>query len=223
MTNRSLRRYERDLKKSIRGFRQRRFAVAAFHQSLTPLLEEVPSPSYDDLVQALGPADQVAQALLSGSTPPPLSPGKKAALIAVPLALLCLIGAFCFAQWNKTEEGSPITDTSCYTDEYLTAHYIFQLQDDITHLGMAWDQPREFAAYLLIVNNTNQQPTTVTLRYSDHKDPHVFTVPAGSSVAFAVNDPCSTEHTIDFMTPDGSFAGSARVLLSEIPIEVPAS
>ena len=64
MSNANIRRYERELKKSVRGFRLRKQLIAEFERSLAPLLEEIPDPSYEDLADAFGPPEHLAQSLL---------------------------------------------------------------------------------------------------------------------------------------------------------------
>lgn len=71
MSNPDLRRYEKELQASVKGFRLRRRLRHAFRQATLPLLEETPSPSYEELTAAFGPPDQMAQDLLRTMANPP--------------------------------------------------------------------------------------------------------------------------------------------------------
>ena len=75
MSNPDLRRYEKELRASVKGFRLRRRLHRSFRQAVMPFLEETAAPSYEELTAAFGPPDQMAQDLLRTMANP--SPGTK--------------------------------------------------------------------------------------------------------------------------------------------------
>ena len=79
MSNPDLRRYEKELRASVKGFRLRRRLHRSFRQAVMPFLEETAAPSYEELTAAFGPPDQMAQDLLRtmANPPQPLRRGQK--------------------------------------------------------------------------------------------------------------------------------------------------
>lgn len=55
MSNPDLRRYEKELRASVKGFRLRRRLHRSFRQAVMPFLEETAAPSYEELTAAFGP------------------------------------------------------------------------------------------------------------------------------------------------------------------------
>lgn len=217
MNNANIRRYGRELKKSVRGFRLRKQLMAEFERSLAPLLEELPSPSYEDLVDAFGPPEHLAEMLLHEVDVRPLSWKAKAALAVGILAILFVVGFGISSLQNIPEEGALRLDAALYTGD-ITEKTYFIVDDPFTHSDSHWDQPRNMAAYQVEIHNTGTSTTAVSVRYSQHQPPHSFEVPAGETQVLVVNNPRPGEHSIAFDTPDGTLSGAVRVLLSDAPI-----
>ena len=116
MSNANIRRYERELKKSVRGFRLRKQLIAEFERSLAPLLEEIPDPSYEDLADAFGPPELFAQSLLQTiEIPQPVPLWKKLVLGLCAVLAVCVVGFGAFSLWNVPEEGTLCSDAALYT------------------------------------------------------------------------------------------------------------
>ncbi len=222
MNSPDLRRYGREVKRSVRGFRLRKRLTAAFRRSLVPLLEEVPSPSYEDLLDALGPPEHLADALLQTiELPRPIPLWKKLALCACALLAAFAVGFGAFSLWNAPEEETFFPDPANYTRAFLQENYSSVASEAFSHSDVDWDQPGEMEAYLLVLENTNRVPTKVYVTYSKHQPSHTIEVDPGETVLFVVNDPRPGPHSVAFTTPDGTLAGTVRVLLSDAPLPLP--
>lgn len=217
MNNANICRYGRELKKSVRGFRLRKQLMAEFERSLAPLLEELPSPSYEDLVDAFGPPEHLAEMLLHEIDVRPLSWKAKVALVVGVIAILFVVGFGISSLQNIPEEGALRLDAALYTGDITEKNY-FIVDDPFTYGDSHWDQPRNMAAYQVEIDNTGNIPTNIFVYYSDRQPPHTFAVPAGETRVFVVNDPRPGPHSIAFNTPDGTLSGAVRVLLSDAPI-----
>lgn len=219
MNNANIRRYERELKKSVRGFRLRKQLIAEFERSLAPLLEEIPDPSYEDLADAFGPPEHLAQSLLQTvEIPQPVPLWKKLTLGVCAVLVVCAVGFGVFSLWNVPETDTFFPDAAQYTDAILQENYFFAANETFAYGDVDWEQPQEMAAYLIILENTGAARTNIVVRYSDHQPPHTFVVPAGETRVFVVNDPRPGPHSVAFDTPDGTLDGTVRVLLSDTPI-----
>ena len=217
MINANIRRYERELKKSVRGFRLRKQLIAEFERSLAPLLEELPSPSYEDLVDAFGPPEHLAEMLLHDIDTQPPSWKAKAVLAVGVIAILFVVGFGISSLQNIPEEGALRLDAALYTGD-ITEKTYFIVDDPFTHSDSHWDQPRDMVAYQVELHNTNSVYTNIFVYYSDRQPPHTFAVPPGETQVFVVNDPHPGPHSIAFNTPDGTLSGTVRILLSDTPI-----
>ena len=219
MSNPNIRRYERELTGNLRGARLRKRVSAAFAQSLAPLLEEIPDPSYEDLADAFGPPEHLAQSLLQTvEIPQPVPLWKKLTLGVCAVLVVCAVGFGVFSLWNVPETDTFFPDAAQYTDAILQENYFFAANETFAYGDVDWEQPQEMAAYLIILENTGAARTDIVVRYSDHQPPHTFVVPAGETRVFVVNDPRPGPHSIAFNTPDGTLSGTVRVLLSDSPI-----
>lgn len=216
MKQSDIRRYGRELRKSVRGFRLRRKLMEGFRQSLIPLLEDIPSPDYDDLMDAFGPPEQFAVLLLQEEALRPLSPKKKFAFAAVLAILLLVTGVLACAAWNRSEEGVFLSVN--YMEEDPPEQYVYARTETFTRGDITWEQPREMEGYLISVHNTGNVPTKIVVRYQFHRKSYAFEVPPQEIRTFAVNDPKPGKHTISFVTPDGTLSGNIQVLLSETEI-----
>lgn len=210
-------RYGQELKKSVRGFCLRKQLMAEFARSLAPLLEEFPSPSYEDLVDAFGPPEHLAEMLLHDIDVRPLSWKAKAALAFGIIAILFAVGFGVFSLQNAPENGVflSIEDNSLKESFPDAASSVVE---SFSNKNIDWNFPRNKAAYIIEVRNTGNVPTNIFVYYSDHQPPHTFEVPAGETRVFVVNNPRPGPHSIAFNSPDGTLSGSVRVLLSDAPI-----
>lgn len=216
MNNPDIRRYGQELQKTVHGFRLRRKIMRAFYDSLAPLLEEFPTPSYDDLNEAFGPPEQMAQLLLQTipNLPRPLKRGHKVYL-AVALFLIMTAAAFVgFTLWNTSEEETLLFDSNAYP-ETIVSQLCYAADEVFSHRDTSWDQLQGMTAYLIELHNTNKVPTKITINYAKYQPPHTFELAAGEQCTFLVNDARTGKHTISFVTPDGSLSGTVRVMLSD--------
>lgn len=217
MNQPDIRRYRRELKKSVRGFRLRKQLMAEFERSLAPLLEELPSPSYEDLVDAFGPPEHLAGMLLHDIDTQPLSWKAKAALVVGVIAVIFAVGFGVFSMQNAPENGVVLpADDSNLEESFPDA--AFTIAEAFSHNNIDWNFPENRAAYIVEACNTNSVHTNIFVYYSDRQPPHTFAVPAGETRVFVVNDPHPGPHSIAFNTPDGTLSGTVRVLLSDTPI-----
>lgn len=78
MNRSGVHRYQKKLLASFPRQRElRKLLSNQFQRSLIPLLEDIPSPTYNDLLAAFGPPEEMAKTLLQGiDLPPPPSPKK---------------------------------------------------------------------------------------------------------------------------------------------------
>ena len=217
MNNANICRYERELKKSVRGFRLRKQLMAEFARSLAPLLEEFPSPSYEDLVDAFGPPEHLADMLLHDIDTRPLSWRAKAALVVGVIAVIFAVGFGVSSLQNAPENGVVLSAHSSSLEESFPDG-TFTVAEVFSPTNIDWNFPENRAAYIVEACNTNRVHTNIFVYYSDHQPPHTFEVPAGETRVFVVNDPRPGKHSIAFNTPDGTLSGVVRVLLSDAPI-----
>ena len=216
MSNPDLRRYEKELQASVKGFRLRRRLRHSFRQATLPLLEETPSPSYEELTAAFGPPDQMAQDLLRNmaNPPQPLRRGQKAGIALAACLVVVGIGVGAFFWWNAPEDEVTLSNGSSYTDDVLLPNFAFKIDEAFTNLEIPWQQSSDCSIYLLLIHNTNTVVTTATVQYAALRPPHTIEVPPRSTRAFLVEDARPGEHTISFSSPDGSLSGTFQVLVA---------
>lgn len=178
MNNPNIYRYGQELKKSVRGFRLRKRLLAEFQRSLTPLLEDVPDPSYEDLVDAFGPPEQLAKTLLHEIDVLPLSWKAKAGLAVGVIAVIFAVGFGISSFQNIPEEGELRPDAVPYTGN-IDMHHFFAVDDPFTHGDSHWDQPRDMVAYQVELHNTNSVYTNIFVYYSDRHPPTPSRSPLG--------------------------------------------
>lgn len=212
-------RYEKELLKTIHGFRLRKRVRQEFRRSIQVLLSDSPDPDYKDILAAFGPPATMAETLIHTipDPPKPLDPRKKLGIAGI----LCLaIGIAFLAVYSLVEvpeTNLTISDGSEYTSDFLAQSYTSLLVDTFSAKDVDWEQPREYGTYLLLLHNTNHVPTSVEVRYSKHQSPHTFKIPAGEQRALLVTDPRFTTHTIAFVAEDGTLSGTVSVFASESP------
>ena len=216
MSNPDLRRYEKELQASVKGFRLRRRLRHSFRQATLPLLEETPSPSYEELTAAFGPPDQMAQDLLRNmaNPPQPLRRGQKAGIALAACLVVVGIGVGAFFWWNAPEDEVTLSNGSSYTDDVLLPNFAFKIDEAFTNWEIPWQQSSDCSIYLLLIHNTNTVVTTATVQYAALRPPHPIEVPPRSTRAFLVEDARPGEHTISFSSPDGSLSGTFQVLVA---------
>ena len=216
MNNPGIRHYERELGKAVRGSRRRKRVIEAFQGSLLPFLEEQENPTYNDLMRAFGPPEQMAQELIEAipDLPNPLRTGQKIGIVIGILLLVVLVCGGVFYWFNMPEcEVTILNEINCTDD--MMASYTPCLSAEFSQTDTSWRQSEEYkyTGYLLIFENTNQIETKVMVKYSDHQPPHYLVVPAGEQRVLQVDDARPTEHTTSFSTSDGSMSGTVQVLL----------
>ena len=216
MSNPDLRRYEKELQASVKGFRLRRRLRHSFRQATLPLLEETPSPSYEELTAAFGPPDQMAQDLLRNmaNPPQPLHRGQKAGIALAACLVVVGIGVGAVSWWNAPEDEVTLSDGSSYTDDVLLPNFAFKIDEAFTNWEIPWQQSSDCSIYLLLIHNTNTVVTTATVQYAALRPPHTIEVSPRSTRAFLVEDARPGEHTISFSSPDGSLSGTFQVLVA---------
>lgn len=215
MYNPDVSRYERELKKHIQGFRRRRVVLDAFHNSLKPLLEDLADPTYENLEEAFGPPEELAEELMQSipNLPSPMQLKQKV-LIVVLICLVVVVACGTRFYWeNMPETQASVSNVQEYREEELYSDYEFQFSEEFTQHDVSWTQERKYQGYLLIFENTNQVETKVMVKYSDHQPPHYLVIPAGEQRVLRVDDVRPIEHTISFSTPDGSMSGTVQVFM----------
>lgn len=91
------------------------------------------------------------------------------------------------------------------------------LDTPISTAGAAWYQEKGYTSYQVWVENTTKLAMTVTITYSGSKT-HVFSVPAGKSDTYVVNDAVSGSHKISFKTVNNVLSGTVRVRVSDVAL-----
>ena len=219
MSQLDIRRYEQKLRKSVSGFRLRKHLTQEFQRSLIPLLEELPSPTYEDLVDAFGPPEHLAEALLQDANIRPISWKTKTVLAAGGIAIILIICFIIFSLQNTPEHGTLCSDAALYTGTIDEQTY-FIVNDPFTYSDSHWEHPHGTEAYQVEISNTGNTKANIFVYYSDRQPPHTFEAPAGETRVFIVNDPRPGEHSVAFNTLDGTLSGTVRVLLSDSSIPV---
>lgn len=212
MKHSALRQYRRELLAQLpRGRAARKLLLAEFDRCLSPLLEDIPDPSYQDLTAAFGTPEHMGQTLAeSVAVPPPFSRKKLAGIVGgVCLVALCAT-LFVFAQRNVPEEQIQLETTPTPLTDFLwdrVASY------DLSAQPIQWDQPKSSQHYLLLLRNDGTQPLTATIQYGVGLDPHTIDIPAQGEVCFTVKDARSGRHTVHFETPEATPTGTALCLI----------
>lgn len=93
----------------------KRMLCKEFDLSLQPLLEDIPSPTYQDLMDAFGSPSHMAQTLLDSiHIPPPLSCKQKLGIaLGIVCTILCIIFLI-FYSFNRPENDLSFGDVSDY-------------------------------------------------------------------------------------------------------------
>ena len=208
----ALRQYRRELLIHFpKGHAARTLLLAEFDRCLSPLLEELPDPSYQDLIAAFGTPEHMADTLAdSVSVPPPFSRKKLAGIIGGVCVVVLCVALFVFAKSNVPEEQIQLETTPTPLTAFLwerVASY------DLAAQPIQWDQPKGSGNYLLLLRNDSTQPLTATIQYGVGLDPHTLNIPAQGEVCFTVKDACAGRHTVHFETPEDTLTGTALCLI----------
>lgn len=208
----ALRQYRRELLIHFpKGYAARTLLLAEFNRCLSPLLEELPDPSYQDLTAAFGTPEHMADTLAdSVSVPPPFSRKKLAGIIGGVCVVVLCVALFVFAKSNVPEEQIQLETTPTPLTAFLwerVASY------DLAAQPIHWDQPKGSGNYLLLLRNDGTQPLTATIQYGIGLDPHTLSIPAQGEVCFTVKDAHSGRHTVHFKTPEDTPTGTALCLI----------
>lgn len=216
MINSDIHRYERELVKNIHSLRQKKAVRTAFRRHLPTLLEEDPNPSYETLSDAFGPPAQLALSLLEESPVPPLSKGKKALLVVVPLVVLAvLVGSLCVF-WNTSDQ---VVVLSAPPEGFsLRDGSFFMVDDPLVYSDIPWKQAREYPSYVVEVHNTGRAPVLAALYTRDGQEPFLATVPTEETRYLLVRQARPSTHILAFDTSDGDLSGTVRVLVSSAPL-----
>ena len=137
----ALRQYRRELLIHFpKGHAARTLLLAEFDRCLSPFLEELPDPSYQDLTAAFGTPEHMADTLAdSVSVPPPFSRKKLAGIIGGVCVVVLCIALFLFAKSNVPEEQTQLETTPTPLTAFLwerVASY------DLAAQPIQWDQPK---------------------------------------------------------------------------------
>ena len=199
-----------------KGHKAKQILLSEFQQSISPFLEDVSSPTYEELVDAIGTPSHIVQTLVdSVDLPPPMSRKRKFTIVSILCCAVLCVGILSFCLWNAPEHNISFPDTSFYSEETLWNNYVFATDEEFSDHDVIWGQPRPYNTYLILFHNTNQLSTRITISYSKYQDPHVFDVPAETSIACLVQDAHFGEHTLSFSTSDGSLSGTVQVLIQK--------
>lgn len=217
MKRSDIQRYQKKLLASLpRRKDLRKELLYKFQISLKMLMEENDSPSYDDLLAAFGPPDEMARTLLqmSGVSSPP-STKKRILAIAASCALVLCIGAGLFFLYNGSEvgvvcPGAVDSPTAINEDAY------FIVNDPFTHSDSHWRQSQGMN-YAVEIHNTGDLPVDITIRYAIGQPAHTFSVPPGSTETFVTEKTTLGNHRVSFVTEDGNLSGTVRVLVFQDP------
>ncbi len=208
----ALRQYRRELLIHFpKGHAARTLLLAEFDRCLSPLLEELPDPSYQDLTAAFGTPEHMADTLAdSVSVPSPFSRKKLAGIVGGVCVVVLCVALIVFAKSNVPEEQLQLETTPTP----LTA-FLWERVDsyDLSAQPIQWDQPKGSGNYLLLLRNDGTQPLTATIQYGAGLDPHTLNIPAQGEVCFTVKDACAGRHTVHFETPEDTPTGTALCLI----------
>lgn len=215
MSNPDIRRYERELRSTVKGFRRRRRVLEAFRRSLSLFLEDVDAPTYEALEEAFGPPEQMAEALIEAipDLPKPLLRRQKIGIFVSCCLLIMIVCLGVFYFRNMPEAGVIASDEATYTEELLRLNYGSRMDSVFNQRDFSWKQGKEYKGYLIFFKNTNQVDTVISVKYSDYQSPHTIVVPAGEQRTLQVENARPTEHVISFDTSDGSMSGTVQVFL----------
>lgn len=216
MNEAGIRRYERALGKSVRGTRLRKKVKETFRAFLLDLQDELDVQDYDALLTAFGPPEQMAQTLVQSfpDIPGPMSRKKKIVLAIVTCIIFIILFVSVFLICNRAETNLYILEGIDNSTEETLEEYVFMADGIFAQEDIEWDQDRRLSSYVVLLENTNQVSTKITVRYSDYHSPHVFEIPPGEQMTLWVNDARHSQHIISFATPDGTFSGTVRIFVS---------
>lgn len=213
MNSPGIRRYERELRRAVHGFRRRKRILEAFRCSLMPLLEDMEAPTYKDLELAFGPPEQMAQELMEG-TPNLPNPMQLKQKVWIAVAVCLIVAMVCggnFYWKNMPEAVVEISDGQEYEEKDLYSDYEFQFTKAFTQQDISWTQDKKYSEYLLLFENTNETDTMIGIEYSDYQEPHILIIHPGEKRAIKIENARPTEHTVSFDSANGSVSGNVQL------------
>lgn len=213
--NSPLEQYRRALADSLPAHRRKR--MAWFEDSLTPFLEEVPEPTYKELIKAFGPPEDMAWSLLEpGETltdPMVRRRRRKGVVIGSVVGMVALLLSIGMGwQYNAPESGGLLSKP--ISVKGIGDSRFFAVEDPFTRADSRWEQPWG-TCYCVEAENTGKVPTNVIIQFSELCPDHFFQVPPGETRAFYVQDAIPGEHIISFNASDGTLSGHVRVLVAD--------
>lgn len=130
----------------------KRMLCKEFDLSLQPLLEDIPSPTYQDLMDAFGSPSHMAQTLLDSiHIPPPLSCKQKLGIaLGIVCTILCIIFLI-FYSFNRPENDLSFGDVSDYPLSRLCDEFVFCGTETFNDNDTDWTQPRGYHHYLVLL------------------------------------------------------------------------
>lgn len=117
----------------------KRMLCKEFDLSLQPLLEDIPSPTYQDLMDAFGSPSHMAQTLLDSiHVPPPLSRKQKLGIaLGIVCTILC-IALILFYSFNRPENDLSFSDVSDYPLSRLCDEFVFCGNETFNYKDVDW-------------------------------------------------------------------------------------
>ncbi len=125
----------------------------------------------------------------------------------------CIAGA---AESGRIEQTVPVEMENSGTVVHPMNDYVL-LNVPITKKEESWSQPWGYSSYRVWVENTTKLAMSVTITYFGNKT-HVFSVPAGKSETYVVNDATYGSHKISFKTVNNVLSGTVRVRVSDMAL-----
>lgn len=98
------------------------------------------------------------------------------------------------------------------------ANHLVVNSESIGNSGTSWDQPKNYNAYRVWVQNDMNESMEVTIRYSTgwfSSEIHTMTVSAKKGKSLTVNNAKSGQHAISFTTSSGYVSGTMSVRVSD--------
>lgn len=136
-----------------KGHKAKQILLSEFQQSISPFLEDISSPTYEELVDAIGTPSHMVQTLLdSVDLPPPMSRKKKVAIVSILCCAILCVSILSFFLWNAPERNVSFPDISFYSEETLWNDYVFATDEEFSDHDVIWGQPRPYNTYLIFIS-----------------------------------------------------------------------
>ena len=132
---------------------------------------------------------------------------------------VCAFSTACIAGAAEASQVEPVVPVETGTGGTIVQpmnDYVL-VDHSITKDGASWSQPWGYGSYRVWVENTTKLAMSVTITYSGNKT-RVFSVPAGKSETYVVNDATYGSHKISFKTVNNVLSGTVRVRVSDMTL-----